>query len=91
LSGRGLPARQTLPTEIAQTARQGSVAVISPDVAIQATDVPTFSIFDSFLPWVIIGIGVLLFLALLRNRVGLARRDGFARVDYREPFGYRRY
>ncbi len=90
-SGRGLPSGGTLPTEISQTTSQSGVTVISPDVAVTATDLPTSTIFDSFLPWVIIGLGVLLFLALLRNRVSLARRDGFARIDYREPFGYRRY
>ena len=57
LDGRNLPgSTSTFPTEIAQ-ARDGSIAMASPGVSFQAAEVPSFTILDSFLPWVIIAFG----------------------------------
>ena len=91
LDGRNLPgSTSTLPTEITM-AGQGGARVVSSGISIQATQLPNFTILDSYLPWIIIIIGLFIFWAALINRVGISSRDGFRKVDYREPFGYKRY
>lgn len=91
LDGRNLPGSSgTLPTEITM-AGEGGARVASSGIAVQATQVPDFTILDSFLPWIIIIGGLLIFWAALINRIGISSKDGFRKVDYRQPFGYRRY
>lgn len=91
LDGRNLPGSNgTLPTEITMAGEGGS-RVASSGISVQATQVPDFTILDSFLPWIIIIGGLLIFWAALINRIGISSKDGFRKVDYREPFGYRRY
>jgi hypothetical protein len=86
--GRLLPG-DPFPTEIAQAEGGQAFATASSGVGVRAVSVPGFSIFDSFIPWVLIGLGVFLFLLILRNRVWLHSRNGFRRLDYRIPYGYR--
>lgn len=91
LDGRNLPGgRATLPTEITMAA-EGPVRLASSGVSIQATDLPRFTVLDSFLPWIVIAVGLVIFLAALKNRIGLRTRDGFRKIDYRAPFGYRKF
>ena len=87
LDGRNLPGG--LLTEIAPAGGGGSVGIASSGVAIRAVEVPSFTILDSFLPWIIIGGGLLIFFAVLRNRVGLHSKKGFRRIDYKVPYGYK--
>ncbi|MCL4297483.1 MAG: hypothetical protein KJ077_17220 [Anaerolineae bacterium] len=91
LEGRNLPGGgSSLPSQI--TAAGGDTAgVASSGVSLQATQLPGFTVLDSFLPWIVIFIGVLFFLAILRNRFVLKTdKDKFRRVDVISPFGYRR-
>jgi hypothetical protein len=88
VDGRNLPAGTSFS---AQTAGGGSMGIASSGVTIQAVQVPNYTILDSYLPWIIIIIGLLIFFAALKNRVGLSRQNGFSKVDYKEPLGYRRY
>jgi len=87
LDGRNLPGIPL--TEIAPTGGGGTVGVASSGVAMRAVDVPNFTILDSFLPWIIIGGGLLILFAVLRNRVGLHSNKGFRRIDYKVPYGYK--
>ncbi|MDX1523543.1 MAG: hypothetical protein R3264_18090, partial [Anaerolineae bacterium] len=93
LDGRNLPggAGGTFPTEITQ-AGGASVGITSADIGIRAVELPSFTILDSFLPWIIIIIAVVIFLMAIRNRVILAKNpQGFRRIEYRPPYGYERY
>jgi hypothetical protein len=82
LTGRNLPGGAPA-TEIALSDGR-TVAVASPGI-----DFPGVTILDSFVPWVIIGLGLLLLFAVLRTRVGIIRSaSGFRRIDYRAPYGY---
>jgi hypothetical protein len=81
LTGRALPGGRPA-TEIALSDGR-AVAVASSGI-----DFPSFTILDSFVPWVIIGLGFLLLVAVLRTRVGIHNRNGFRRIDYRVPYGY---
>lgn len=93
LDGRNLPggASGAFPTGITQAG--GTAAGIIPsDIGIRAVELPSFTILDSFLPWLIIGIAVVIFLVALRTRVALVSNpQGFRRVEYRPPYGYERY
>lgn len=92
LDGRNLPGGgTTLPSEI--TAAGGATAgVASSGVTLQATQLPSFTILDSFLPWIVIFVGVLFILAVFRNRVSITTdKNKFRKVEYKAPFGYKRY
>ena len=88
VEGRNLP-QTGLQTGLS-TAGQGTTAMASSGVTFTAVDVPTTTILDSFVPWIIIGLGIIVFLALLRSRLGIRTTNGYKRVDYKAPFGYRK-
>lgn len=88
LDGRNLPG-SGLSREIAAAGGR-TVSTASSGVSIKAVDVPAFTLLDSFLPWVLIGIGLVVLVALLRNRVGMESKNGFRKVVYKEPYGYQR-
>ncbi len=89
LDGRNLPIGDSPATEIAFAGGGQVVGMASSGVAIRTTQMPDFTILDSFLPWVIVGVGILIFFAVLRNRVGLHSNKGFRRINYKVPYGYR--
>jgi len=91
LDGRNLPGSSgTLPSEITM-AGQGGARIATSGISIQATQLPDFTILDSFLPWIIIIAGLFIFWAALINRFGVSSKDGFRKIDYRDPFGYKKY
>lgn len=83
LDGRYLPAAAT-----ASGTEVGS-SVASTGVMIQATQLPTFTIMDSLVPWIVITISLLIFLAALQSRVGLPKNKvKFWQLNYKKPYGY---
>lgn len=86
LDGRALPGSQAqLPTEI--QLQGGAVAGrAAPGFTIQATELPQFTILDSILPWILIGVGLVIFIAVIRTGFGFR---GFG-LNRRVPPGYRR-
>jgi hypothetical protein len=60
----------------------------SDQVVIQAVDVPHTTILDSFLPWLFVGIGLVVLLAAIRSRVTVKEKKGFRKVVYKSPVGY---
>ncbi|MDM8529651.1 hypothetical protein QUF63_00670 [Anaerolineales bacterium HSG25] len=81
LDGRFLPYGGTSINEIGGLASTG--------VAIQATNLPPHTAMDSLMPWIIIIISVLVFLAGLKTRVGMPKsKVRFWELDYRTPYGY---
>ncbi|MCP4359818.1 MAG: hypothetical protein GY796_17560 [Chloroflexi bacterium] len=76
LDGRNLPTSNAPATEIAM-AGSGSIGTVSSGVSIQAADVANFALLDNFLPWAVIGLGLLLLVAVLVSMRG-----------DRVPFGY---
>jgi hypothetical protein len=65
--------------------------VASTDVVIKAVDVPAFTLVDSYLPWVLVGLGVMVFIMAVANRVAISRNQGFVSVKGRQPYGYKQY
>jgi hypothetical protein len=56
---------------------------------LEAVAVPSFLITESYLPWILIGVGLLVFLAAITSRVALRiDKEGYMRVDYTKPLGY---
>ncbi len=79
VDGRNLPASNAPATEIAM-AGSGRIGTVSSGVSIQAIDVADFALIDSFLPWAVIAIALLLLVAVLSTK-GLQ--------GDKVPFGYR--
>lgn len=85
LDGRNLP--QTTATIVDPGAQVGVTSTGSIDVV----NVPSFTIMDSYVPWAIMLIGIVVFLAAIKNRVEWRYRDGFSKVGVKEPLGYKKY
>jgi hypothetical protein len=92
LNGSNLPGNGTgaPPTEIV-TAAGGTIGVATTDVVITATDVPAFTLLDSYLPWVLMVLGGMVFIMALTNRVGMSTKDGYRKFSPKKPYGYREY
>lgn len=89
LQGSSLPGGgSNLPTEI--TAQSGT-ATASSGVSIQAFNLPNITFGDSFLPYLIIIIGIAVLIMALKNRVNVVSKDGYRSVKARPPYGYRVY
>jgi hypothetical protein len=59
-------------------------------VMLQATNVPTASVVDSFLPWLFAGLGLLVLIIALKSRYGIKETQGFRKVEYKAPPGYQK-
>jgi hypothetical protein len=78
LSGSNLPGASAAGTAVAPT-----------EVNIETVAVPNFVITESFLPWMLIGIALLVFVAAIATRVAIRKnKEGFVKVDYTPPPGY---
>ncbi|MCB9078970.1 MAG: hypothetical protein H6631_15305 [Anaerolineaceae bacterium] len=87
LDGRNLPGG-ALPTDISQAS--GNIGVSASSFALRISDIPQFTILDSFIPWIFVGTGALLIIILLRNRVRFVKSSqGFRRIDRLKPYGYK--
>ena len=67
LEGSNLPGRGQPATEIAMTGT-GSVAIASSGIDFQVIDLPNFTAFNAFLPWMIIAFGILVFFLTWKYR-----------------------
>ncbi|MCB0167143.1 MAG: hypothetical protein KDI79_23140 [Anaerolineae bacterium] len=87
LDGRNLPGG-ALPTDISQAS--GNIGVSASSFALRISDIPQFTILDSFIPWIFVGAGGLLTIILLRNRIRFVKSSqGFRRIDRLKPYGYK--
>jgi hypothetical protein len=76
-----------LPGDGLSTSQAGNIATNG--VAIQATNLPAYTVMDSLMPWIIIIVCLLIFLTALNSRVGLPKNKvRFWELDYRKPYGY---
>jgi hypothetical protein len=78
LNGSNLPGVSAAGTAAAP--RQGIIETVA---------VPNFVITESFLPWMLIGLGLLVFVAAITSRVAVRKdKEGFVKIDYTPPPGY---
>jgi hypothetical protein len=89
LDGRALPGNIPPETEIT-VAGSSIYGPASTSVSIQAVNLPSFTILDSYLPWFIIGLGLLILFAALRNRVRVISSADGRKIEGTAPFGYSR-
>jgi hypothetical protein len=83
LDGRGLPGRTPPATEIT-LAGSSAVGPAASSVSIQATNMPSITILDSAVPWIIIAGGALLVFVVLNTKVALeTNKKGGKRINYK--------
>jgi hypothetical protein len=90
LDGSALPGNESPATELTAvgTSTYGPAAN---SLSIQAVNLPNITILDSYLPWLIIGLGLLLFFAAIKSRVYIqTSKSGGRRIVDRAPYGYTR-
>jgi hypothetical protein len=87
LDGRALPGGAPPETEVA-IAGTSAFGPASTNLSIQAANLPSLSILDSHLPWLVIGLGLLTFFAAIVNRVKLLRSQAGTKIENRSPYGY---
>jgi hypothetical protein len=89
LDGRNLPGNTSLPAEITSQGGSSSAPPLS-TLSIQAVNLPSATILDSYIPWLIIGIGFLILLAVLWTRIKVRRKTGAGtKIEYVPPLGYK--
>jgi uncharacterized membrane protein YkvI len=76
----------TFSSEIASSSSGG---IASSGIGFRAVDVPNVTILDSFLPWIVIIAGILIFLVALNSRLALRSDKGFRKIEVKVPMGYR--
>lgn len=81
LDGRALPGRTAPPSEIT-LAGASAFGPASPTVSIQLANLPSTTILDSAIPWILIVFGVLLTISVLRTRVALETKNGAYRINF---------
>lgn len=91
LDGRSLPGNELPANPELTLATSGTFGPPATAVTVQASGLPNLTILDSFIPWFIIGLGLLLLIAAIRNRIIIASHpDGGRKLDFPSPYGYRR-
>lgn len=56
---------------------------------LQAVAVPNFTLTESFIPWIFMGVALLVVVAAVANRIAVRRdKDGFTKIDITKPMGY---
>lgn len=92
LSGRNLPGGETAALSSGAVAASGSTtANAMSEVTIQAVNIPSFTITDSFLPWVLMLFGAGVLIMALTNRTAVSNKDGYRKVSTKTPYGYKKY
>ncbi len=85
LDGRSLPGSAGPATEIVLAGSSG-VAPASSALSLQATNLPSFTVLDSIIPWFIIAIAILFVISMFRTRVFIDGNSQIGRkISYRTP------
>jgi len=89
MDGRALPGNEPLETEIS-IAGGSAYGPASSTLAIQAINLPSLTILDSYLPWLIIGLGILLIVIAIKTRINIVSSNDGKKIVDRAPYGYQR-
>lgn len=85
LDGRALPGQVVATTSELRLVGESAFGPAASDISIQATNLPRFTILDSALPWIAIGLGVLFLFSILKTRFLLASNADGRRLVTRVP------
>jgi hypothetical protein len=89
LDGRSLPGNTALPTEITAQGASATGPAMS-TLTIQAVNLPSMTILDSYIPWLIIATGIIVLAMAAWSRVRVERKTGAgSRIVYPAPYGYK--
>jgi len=93
LDGRSIPGGPgTVETAVAgiTLAGESSFGPAASNLSIQATNLPRFTILDSLVPWIIIGVSFLIFVAALTGSITVeSNKENMKKIARRVPFGYK--
>jgi len=84
LDGRALPGQVATASEL-QLVSGSAFGPPASSVSIQATGLPSYTILDSALPWIAIGLGAVLLIFLIRTRFGIGTSADGRRLETRVP------
>lgn len=89
LDGRSLPGN--MPVEAGLISQSGGSATPPlSTLSIQAVNLPSATILDSYIPWLIIGGGFLILFAVLWSRIKLRQKAGAgSKIEFVPPYGYK--
>lgn len=92
LDGRALPGNEVAAaTSEITLVGVSSFGPPSTSLAMRATDLPSFTVMDSFLPWVVIGGSLVFLFAVFKTRLGVAKNaEGGRKIDWRVPPFYQK-
>jgi hypothetical protein len=90
LDGRALPGNEPLQSEIS-IAGGSAYGQAANTLAIQAVNLPSITILDSYLPWLIVGLGLLLFFIAVKTRFNIVSSSAGKKIVDQPPYGYKRY
>jgi hypothetical protein len=96
MDGRALPG-QAEQSAATASAAGGDITVLTDNaygaaaqtVAVEFTDLPTYTIMDNIIPWVVIGVGLLIVFAIFQTRVSFESKPEGRKVDFPAPLGYK--
>lgn len=93
LDGRSLPGGSDIATPAVAgitMAGESSFGPAASSLSIQATNLPRFTILDSLVPWIIVGIGLLILLVALTGSITVeSNKENMKKITRRTPFGYK--
>lgn len=89
LDGRSLPGNTSLGEASATSLSNAAIAAPASTFSVQVVNLPDFTILDSYIPWLIIGSGILVLVAVLAARVAIQFKPWAVKVNYADPFGYK--
>jgi hypothetical protein len=89
MTGANLPGGGSkLPVDVTAA----GVADASNYIFFRVGDLPTFSLLDSYLPWILIILGLAVFLAAVKTRVVyVSDSKGYRQIKTKSPYGYAYY
>lgn len=88
LDGRNLPGNTSVGASIAQSGGSSTPALST--LSIQAVNLPSATILDSYIPWLIIGGGLLIIFAVFWSRIKVRTKPGAgSKIEYVSPYGYK--
>ena len=90
VDGRALPGQSTATGSEAVLVGGSSFGTAADTVSMQMTGLPDYTVMDSIIPWVLMGVGLLLLFAVLKTRVGIASSADGRKVETRMPPFYHR-
>jgi len=89
LDGRSLPGGGQSAVGLATATTQ---AVARSGVTLTATNAPSITILDSYIPWILVLVGVGVLIMALNSRLGYKKsNNGFRKFYSKEPYGYQKY